>query len=144
MLLLKQQAQAVNDRIPAKGCRHQLVKPLGQWHGKGKHVPTLLSHQQRQRRDHKDQQSDPKASDDRRDGASLQRDIGGENTELDQVQDEIDEAKRLLEEAHLEVQAAQSKVTEAACRVREAIKEMAKINQKPDGSESGVSSGAIG
>ena len=27
MLLFKLQTQAVNDRIPAKGCRHLLVKP---------------------------------------------------------------------------------------------------------------------
>ena len=34
-LQLKQQTQAVNDRIPAKGCRHLLVKPLGKCTGKG-------------------------------------------------------------------------------------------------------------
>ena len=69
---------------------------------------------------------DPTATDDRRDDATLQPDIG-ERTALHLVQDQIDEAKRLLEEAHLEVNAAQTKVTEAACRVGEVMEEMAKI-----------------
>ena len=34
-LLLKQQTQAVNDKIPAKGCRHLLVKPWANGTGKG-------------------------------------------------------------------------------------------------------------
>ena len=34
-LLLKQQTQVVNDRIPAKGCRHLLVKPWANGTGKG-------------------------------------------------------------------------------------------------------------
>ena len=34
-LLLKQQTQAVNDRIPAKGCRHILVNPWANGTGKG-------------------------------------------------------------------------------------------------------------
>ena len=34
-LHLKQQTQAVNDRIPAKGCRHLLVKPWANGTGKG-------------------------------------------------------------------------------------------------------------
>ena len=40
-LLLKQQTQAVNDRIPAKGCRQLLVKPWAKWHGKGNHACQL-------------------------------------------------------------------------------------------------------
>ena len=43
---------------------------LGQWHGTGKHVPTVWSHHQRQGRDHWDQQGDPTATDDRRDDRS--------------------------------------------------------------------------
>ena len=39
---------AVNDRIPAKGCRHFLVKPWASGTGKGKHVSTVWSHYQRQ------------------------------------------------------------------------------------------------
>ena len=35
MLLLKQQTQAVNDRISAKGCRYLLVKPWANGTGKG-------------------------------------------------------------------------------------------------------------
>ena len=37
-MLLKQQTQAVNDRIPAKGCRHLLVKPWVNGKGNGKRV----------------------------------------------------------------------------------------------------------
>ena len=103
-----------------EGMSSPFGQTLGQWHGKGKHVPTVWRNCQRQRRDHWDQQGDPTATDARLEDASLQLDGG---RELDLVQDEIDEAKRLLEEAHLEVQTAQSKVTEAACRVGEAMEE---------------------
>ena len=97
---------------------------LGQWHVKGKHVPTVWGNYQRQGRDHWDQQGDPTATAKRT--LYSNQTVGG-RTELHLLQDEIDEAKRLLEEAHLEVQAAQSKVTEAACRVGEAMEEMPKI-----------------
>ena len=77
MLLLKQhQTQAVHDKIPAKGCHHLLVKTLGQRHGKGNHVPTVWSHHQRQRRDYRDQEVDPTATDDHRDTVSLQPECG--------------------------------------------------------------------
>ena len=76
-LLLKQQAQAVNDRIPAKGCRHLLVKPLGKWHGKGKHVSAVRGHHQRQGRDHWNQQVGPEETGERRGQASFQPDGGG-------------------------------------------------------------------
>ena len=110
----------------SEGVSSSSGQALGHWHGKGKHLPTVGSHHQRQWRDHWDQQGDPTATDDRRDDPHSNQTVGG-RTELDLVQDEINEAKRLLEEAHLEVQAAQSKVTEAACRVGEAMEEMAKI-----------------
>ena len=127
MLLLKQhQTQAVHDKIPAKGCRHLLVKTLGQRHGQGNHVPTVWSHHQRQRRDYRDQQVDPTATDDHRDTVSLQPECGWAH-ELDPLQDEIDEAKRLLEEAHVEVQAAQGKVVKSACRLGEPVDEIAKL-----------------
>ena len=35
ILLLKHQTQAINDRIPAKGCRHHLVNPWATGTGKG-------------------------------------------------------------------------------------------------------------
>ena len=50
---------------------------LEQWHGKGKHVSAVRCHYQRQGRDHWDQQGDPKATDDRREDASLQPNGGG-------------------------------------------------------------------
>ena len=49
---------------------------LGQWHGKGKHAPTVWSHHQRQGRDYRDQQVDPTATDDRRDTVSLTPECG--------------------------------------------------------------------
>ena len=49
---------------------------LGQRHGKGNHVPTVWSHHQRQRRDYRDQQVDPTATDDHRDTVSLQPKCG--------------------------------------------------------------------
>ena len=69
MLLLKQQAQAVNDRDFSEWMSSSSCQALGQWHGKGKHVPTVWSHHRRQGRDHWDQQSDPTATDDRREDA---------------------------------------------------------------------------
>ena len=58
MLLLKQQIQAVIDRIPGERMPPLFDQALGQWHGKGNHVPTVWSHHQRQGRDHGDQQVD--------------------------------------------------------------------------------------
>ena len=80
ILLIKQQTSGVNDSIPAKGCRHLLVKPWA--HGTRKGTTCQLR------------------------GAIIidktplhpNRKVGG-RTELDLVQDEINEAKRLLEEA---------------------------------------------
>ena len=118
MLLLY---QAVNDRIPAKGCRHLLVKPWANGTGNGNTCQLCggsISD--------KDEITGTSK-------AIQRRPMTAERTlaQLDLVQDEIDEAKRLLEEAHLEVQAAQSKVTEATCRVGEAMEEMAKIRSQP-------------
>ena len=101
---------------------------LGQWHRKGKHMPTVWSHHLRQGRDYWDQHGDTAATDDRRDYAALQSDGGRTHrTGLSAGRDRIEEARRLLEEAHLEVQPAQNKVTEAACRAGEAMEEMTKI-----------------
>ena len=97
-LLLKQQTQAVNDRIPAKGCRHLLVKPWTNGTGKGNTCQLCESVQRKLVNDEEKQHPN--------------RTVEG-RTELDLVQDEVDEAKRLLEEAHVEVQAAQNKVTES-------------------------------
>ena len=123
--------EAANPGRQRQDSREGMPSPsgqaLGQWHGKGNHVPPLWSHYQRQGRDHWDQLGDPTATDDRREDASLQPDTVDGSTELDLVQGEIDDAERLLEEAHLEVQAAWSNVTAAACRVEEAMEEMAKI-----------------
>ena len=124
--LLKQQTKAVNERIPAKGCRHLLVKPWADGTGKGNACQlcgaiitdkgeitgTSKAIQRRLTTAEMTPHSNPT--------------VEG-RTELDPVQDEIDKAKRLLEEHHLEVQAAQSRVTEEACRVEEAMEEMAKI-----------------
>ena len=122
MLLLKQQTQDVNDRIPAKGCRHPLVTPWTNDTGKRNHVPTM---------------SGAIISDKGEitgTSKSIRRLMTAETTpeartELHPVEDEMDEATRLLEEAHLEVQAAKSKVAEAACRVRKAMDDMAKIKR---------------
>ena len=106
-LLLKQQAQAVNDRIPAKGCRHLLVKPLGKWHGKGKHVSAVratINDKGEITGTSKSVQRKLVNDEDKRHSS---RTVEG-RTELDLVQDEVDEAKRLLEEAHVEVQTAQN------------------------------------
>ena len=122
MLQLKQETQAANDRIPAKGCRHLLVKPWANGTGKGNTCQlckgeitgTSKSIQRKLVTDEKKIHSN--------------RQVEG-RTELELMQDEIDEAKRLLGEAHLEVQAAQSKVTEAAFRVGEAMEKMSLIKK---------------
>ena len=120
-MLLKQQTLAVNDRIPAKGCRHLLAKPWTNGTGKGTTCQlcgAIIS----------DKGEITGTS------KSIRRLMTAETTpeartELHPVEDEMDEATRLLEEAHLEVQAAQSKVAEAVCRVRKAMDEMAKIKR---------------
>ena len=61
----------------SEGMPSPFGQALGQWHGKGKHVPTVWSHYQRQGREHWDQQGDPTATNDRREDASLQPDGGG-------------------------------------------------------------------
>ena len=91
-LLLKQQTQAVNDRIPAKGCRHLLVKPWANGTGKGNTCQLCGA-----------------ITNDKGEitgtSKSVQRKLVTDEekvegrTELDLVQDEVDEAKRLLEEA---------------------------------------------
>ena len=74
-LVLKQQTQAVEDSIRAKGCRHLLVKP---WpNGTAKYVSAVRCQLQRQGRDHWNQQVDPKETGDRRGEASFQPDGGG-------------------------------------------------------------------
>ena len=127
-LLLKQLTQAVNDRIPAKGRRHLLVKPWANGTGKGNTcqlcgaitndkgeiTETSKSVQRKLVIDEEKQHSNRTVE---------------SRTELDLVQDEVDEAKRLLEEAYVEVQAAQNKVTEAAFRVEQAMEEMAQIRK---------------
>ena len=91
---------------PAERMSSPFGQALGRWHGKGERVPTLWSHHQRQWRDHRDQQVDPTAADDRRDTGSLQPECGWAH------------GVGLL---HVEVQAAQAKVAETACRVGEAV-----------------------
>ena len=110
MLPLKQQTQAVNDRIPAKGCRHLLVKP------RQRDMRVSCVESSSTTRAGSLEPASQLVTSERK--LHSNRTVEG-RTELDLVQDEFDEAKRLLEEAHLEVQAAQSKVTEA-CRVGEA------------------------
>ena len=112
-LQLKQQTQAVNDRIPAKGCRHLLVKPWANGTGKGNTCQlcgVIIN----------DKGEITGTS------KSIQRKLVNDEvkrhsnwtvegrTGLDLVQDEVDQAQRLLEEAHVEVQTAQNKLTEAA------------------------------
>ena len=129
-LLLKQLTQAVNDRIPAKGCRHLLVKPWANGTGKrntcqlcgaiindkGETTGTSKSLQKKL------------VTDEEKHHSSRTRTVEG-RTELDLMQDEVDEAKKLLEEAHVEVQAAQNKVTQAAFRVGQAMEDMAQIKK---------------
>ena len=76
-LLLKQQAQAVNDRILAKGCRHLLWSSLGQMARERKHVPAVWSHHQRQGRNHGNQQVHTAEIDVQRGEAPFQPEGGG-------------------------------------------------------------------
>ena len=121
---MKQRTQAVNDRIPAKGCRHLLVKPWANVTGKGNCV-AIISDKGEITGTNKSIQRKLVTNEGKRHSS---RTVEG-RTELDLVQDEVDEAKRLLEEAHVEVQAAQNKVTEAAFRVGQAMEEMARIKK---------------
>ena len=76
-LLLKQQTQAVNDRIPATGMSAPPGQALGKWHRKGKYVSAVRGHHKRQGRDHWNQQIGPEETGDRRGEASFQLDGGG-------------------------------------------------------------------
>ena len=127
MLLLKQhQTQAVHDKIPAKGCRHLLVKTWANGTEKGTTCQlcgAIIND--------KGGITGTKKSIQRRltiteTPSHSNKNVGG-RTELDPLQDEIDEAKRLLEEAHVEVQAAQAKVAESACQLGEPVEEIAKL-----------------
>ena len=109
-LLRKQQTQAVNDRIPAKGCRHLLVKPWASGTGKGKTCQLCGAIKGEITGTSKSIQRKLVSNEEKH---HSNRTVEG-RTALDLVQDEVDEAKRLLEEAHAEVQAAQNKVTEAS------------------------------
>ena len=125
MLLLEQQTQAVNDRIPAKGGRHLLVKPWANGTGKGNTCQlcgAIISDKGEITGTSKSVQR-KLVNDEEKHHSS--RTVEG-RTELDLVQDEVDEANRLLEEANVEVQAAQNKVTEAI-QVGQAMEEMTLI-----------------
>ena len=127
-LLLKQQAQAVNDRIPVKGCRHLLVKPWANGTEKGNTCQLrgpIINDKGEITGTSKSIQRKLVSNEEKR--HSSQKVEG--RTELDLVQDEVDEAKRLLEEAHVEVQAAQNKAAEAAFWVGQAMEEMAQIRK---------------
>ena len=128
-VLLKQQTQAVNDRIPAKGCRHSPGQALGKWHGKGKYVSAVRGHHQRQGKDHWNQQVGPEETGDPRGEASFQPDPDGGGTH--RAGSGAGRGRRSQEVAGrrpmLEVQTAQTKVTEAAFRVGQAMEEMARI-----------------
>ena len=122
-LLRKQQTQAVNDRIPAKGWRHLLVKPLANGKGKGNTCQLCGAIT-----NDKGEITGTCKSIQRK----LVTDEGkrhSSRTVLGLLQDEVDEAKRLLEEANVEVQAAQNKGTEAAFRVGLAMEEMSQIRK---------------
>ena len=104
-LLLKQQTQAVNDRIPAKGCRHLLVKPWANGTGKGNTCQlcgAIIKDKGEITGTSKSVQK-KLVTDEGKHHSSWT--VEG-RTELDLVQDEVDKAKRLLEEAHVEVQAS--------------------------------------
>ena len=99
MLLLKQQTQAVNDRIPAKGCRHPLVKPWATCTGKGSTCQlcgAIINDKGEITGTSKSVQR-KLVTDEVKHHSSCT--VEG-CTEVDLVQDEVDEAKRLLEEAH--------------------------------------------
>ena len=94
-LLLKQQTQAVNDRIPAKGCRHLLVKPWAHGTGKGNTCQlcgAIINDRGEITRTSKSVQRKLVNDEDK---CHSSRTVEG-RTELDLVQDEVDEAKRLL------------------------------------------------
>ena len=127
-LLLKQQTQAVNDKIPAKGCRHLLVKPWENGTGKGNTCQlrgAIINDKGEITGTSKSIQRKWVSNEEKR--HSSQKVEG--RTELDMVQDEVEEAKRLLEEAHVEVQAAQNKGTDAAFWVGQAMEEMEQIRK---------------
>ena len=62
---------------PSGGTSPPPGQALGKWHGKGKYVSAVRGHQQRQGRDHWNQQVDPEEIGDRRGEASFQPDVGG-------------------------------------------------------------------
>ena len=127
-LLLKQQTQAVNDRIPAKGCRHLIVKPWANGTGKGNTCQlcgAIINDKGEITGASKLIQRKLATDEEKRHSS---RTLEG-RTELDLVQDEVDEAKKLLGAAHVEIQAAQNKVTEAAFWVGQAMEEMGQIRK---------------
>ena len=131
-LLLKQLTQAVNDRMPAKGCRHLLVKPWANGTVKAKDVSAVRGHHQRQGGDHWNQQVGPEDTGDRRREASFQPDPDGGGTYRagSGAGNEVDEAKRLLEEAQVEVQAAQEQSDRSSIfGWGQAMEEMAQIKK---------------
>ena len=93
-LLLEQQTQVVNDRTPAKGCRHLLVKPWANGTGKGNTCQLCGAIT-----NDKGEITGTSKSDEGKQHPN--RTVEG-RTELDLVQDEVDETKRLLEEARVE------------------------------------------
>ena len=127
-LLLKRQTQAVNDRIPAKGCRHLLVKPWANGTGKGNtcQLCGAITNDKDEITGTSKLAQRKMVTDEGKQHPN--RTVEG-RTELDLVQDEVDEAMRLLEEAHVEIQAAQNKVTEAAFWVGPAMEEVAQIKK---------------
>ena len=131
--LLKQQTQAVTDRIPPKGCRHPLVKPWANGTEMGNtcqlcgaivNTGTSKLIQRRLMTAKMTTHSNRKV-------------CGG--TELDPVQDEIDEANRLQEEAHLEVQTSSQEQSDRSSMPSGRGDGRKGQDPKPDGSESGVS-----
>ena len=136
--LLKQQTQAVNDRIPAKGCRHLLVKPWSNGTGKGNTCQLCGAII----RDKGGIIGTSKAIQRRlvtAESTLLSNWTVDGRTEVDLVQDEIDEAKRLLGEAHLQAQAAQRKVTEKHAEWERRWQKWQ--DQKPHGREPGLLGG---
>ena len=127
-LLLKQKTQAVNDMIPAKGCRHLLVKPWATGTGKG-NTCQLCGAITNNKGDITGTSKSVQRKLVNDEGKQYPNRTMEGRTELDLVQDEVDEAKRLLEEAHVEVQAAKNKVTEAAFRAGQAMEDVAQIKK---------------
>ena len=121
-------ARNLNDRIPAKGCRHLLVKPRAKGTGKGNTCQlcgAIINDKGEITGTSKSIQRKLVSNEEKR--HSSQKVEG--RTELDQVQAEVDEAKRLLEEAHVEVPAAQTKAIEAAFRVGQAMEKTSQIRK---------------